>query len=562
MIDSSTQSVMYGLEKMTVKDLHNLRKADLLKLASEVLEVQQQDRKENQLLYYIPASERAKSVHSSKAIVTGIFGGNGSSKSETGIVELLIHATGVVPYSLRDIGIDWQSKLRGPVQCRVQVESITSTLAQAILPKFKWQHWTGIDEPGGDRGHWGWVPRSCLIDGEWAKSWSEKTRILRVLYKDPNHYDRVLGESTIQFCSHDQESTKMASGDIHFYLFDEPPPLAHWREGQVRTARVKGRVLLCMTWPDDPAINVDWLFDEVWEPGQPGPNKSPNIDIYRLISTENRTIDQAGLLQSYSGWNDLTRSVRVEGKPIRFSNRVHADFTESEEYWCFGCGRKSEKTPEGRCARCDRRDGVDFCHVQEFEHNPNWPVVWVVDPHPRKPHMSAYIAVGPDDRAWQVAELECAGDPADLAKQCRDMEEMFRFQVRCRLIDPKMAANPSGVVRERTWLDEFYDSGLHVDPADSSDVGRGIFDQLLKPDQQMKVPFVTIHPRCQNTILQLKRYMWDDWKLSSDKDQKQVAKRKYDDYPAIWRYFCNGHFTFQYLARGSKMIQSAGTYRR
>lgn len=480
-----------------------------------------------------------------------------SSKTETALVEMVVHATGVIPYSLRDIGIDWSKKLRGPIQCRIGLESITTTMHNVMLPKLQWFHWTGIDEPGGDRGHWGWIPRSCLIDGEWEKSWSEKYRTLRLLYKDPNHFDRVLGESSIQFTSHDQAPEKMASGDLHFILLDEPPPLAIWRESQVRTARVSGRVLLAMTWPDDPSINVDWIFDEIWEPGQVGPNRNPNIDLYRLISTENKTIDQTGLLETYRDWDDRTLSVRVQGMPIRFSNRIHPLFTDTDQYFCFQCGEARMQAASGACSKCSSTRGVVFNHVQEFIHDPNWPVIWVVDPHPRKPHMSAYIAVSPQDEFYQIAELECSGSPFDLRKECDEVQEMLGLSVRMRLIDPKMAQNPSGAVRERTWLDEFDEAGLYCDPADNSDVGRERFNDLLKPDELLGRSVIHVHPRCVNTITQMKRFMWDDWRNSSDKAQKQKAKEKYDDYPAIWRYFCNADPKHSFLARGAKVVRSA-----
>lgn len=552
---SQRQSVHVDLSSMSKSAIRKMTPEQFQETASQILSLMQVDRKENQILYYQPASPRAEKVHFSRARTTGIFGGNGSSKSETAIVEMCVHATGVIPYSLRDIGIDWTKKLRGPVQCRVQLESFSTTFAQAILPKFKWFHWTGIDAPGGDRGHWGWIPRSCLIDGDWDKSWSEKYRTLRVLYKDPNNLDRVLGESTIQFCSHDQEPQKMASGDIHFYLMDEPPPHPHWTEAQVRTARVSGRILLAMTWPDDPSINVDWIFDEVWEPGQEGPNKSPNIELYQLISTENRTIDQAGLMETYRDWSDQKIAVRVQGQPIRFSNRIHPLFAESEQYYCWQCGDQRLRADDGKCSKCGTGRGTEYCHVREFEHNPGWPVVWVVDPHPRKPHMSIYVAVDPQDRLWQIADLECNGDPTDLRIACEELESTFRMQVVQRLIDPKMAGNPSGVVRERIWLDEFHDAGLYVDPADSADVGRERFNTLLTPDEDLGFSPVTIHPRCSNTILQLKRFMWDDWRESMDKSQKQRPKDKYDDYPACWRYLCNADPRFQFLTRGARVVR-------
>jgi hypothetical protein len=168
-------------------------------IVSKILTIQQNDRRENSLLFYRPVSEHSKKAHLSKAKTLGLGGGNGSSKTETALVEVLMMATGIIPYSLRD-DLDPLEKLRGPVQCRVVCESLTTVLHPIILPKLQWWKWTGIDQPGGEKGHWGWIPRTSLIDGSWEKSWSEKLRMLRVLYRDPER-GRVTGESTIQMMS-------------------------------------------------------------------------------------------------------------------------------------------------------------------------------------------------------------------------------------------------------------------------------------------------------------------------------------------------------------------------
>src|SRR5690606_7905222 len=96
---------------------------------------------------------------------------------------------------------------------------------------------------------------------------------------DPNH---VLGESFIQFCSHDQDPADFASGDYEIVLHDEPTKYAIWIENKARTMRVDGRMMMAMTWPDDPAIPVDWIFDELYEPGSPGPLKSPEHEWIEL----------------------------------------------------------------------------------------------------------------------------------------------------------------------------------------------------------------------------------------------------------------------------------------
>ncbi len=139
----------------------------------------QELRQKQALWFYEPVSESAKKVHLSTKKVVALFGGNGSSKSETMIVDMLIRMTGIIPISLRDEYP--REKMRGPVQHRLVVESLTTTMHTIILRKMQWWQWTGLDSPGGKRGHWGWIPQTSLIGGSWEKSWSEKLRLLRLL---------------------------------------------------------------------------------------------------------------------------------------------------------------------------------------------------------------------------------------------------------------------------------------------------------------------------------------------------------------------------------------------
>ena len=180
-------NVLSEILKLTPKDVCTLPGDAFRALTARLLEIQQADRKENQLLYYKPVSKESEKIHLSKAKVIGAGGGNGSSKTDTCLVDLSMCATGVVPESLKG-KID-KSKLRGPIQTRVVCESLTTVLHPIILPKLQWWKWSGVDSPGGDKGHWGWIPKTSLIDGSWERSWSEKLRILRVLYRNPENTD-------------------------------------------------------------------------------------------------------------------------------------------------------------------------------------------------------------------------------------------------------------------------------------------------------------------------------------------------------------------------------------
>jgi phage terminase large subunit-like protein len=190
----------------------------------------------------------------------------------------------------------------------------------------------------------------------------------------------VRGESTIQFTSFDQDPTDFASGDFHIVLHDEPPPLAIWTENEARTMRVAGRMLLSMTWPDDPSIPVDWIFDEVYEPGMDPQRK--DIEWVNLYTTDNPHLNQEAVAKQMQDWTDEMRRVRIYGQPIRFSNRVHPLFTDQTQHWCFTCGKTT--IPEGtrRAIGHPRRVAVHACggtnitafnHVREFEVAERWP---------------------------------------------------------------------------------------------------------------------------------------------------------------------------------------------
>ena len=523
----------------------------------EILRIQQEDRRENQILYYRSASEGCAAIHKSTAKVVGAGGGNGSSKTETCLVELIALATGVLPNSIRD---DLRPKFRGAINTRVVLESLTTVLHQIILPKLKWWVWTGLKPQAGDQGHWGWVPKSCLKDGSWERSWSEKLRTLTVTCRDPDDPDKVLGESKIQFMSVDQDASDFASGDFEIVMHDEPPTLAIWTENEARTMRVDGRMFLAMTWPDDPSIPVDWIFDKIYEKGLEGPNKSLNVDWFELDTRDNPFVSQPAVAKQMAEWTHEQREVRIKGQPIRFANRIHPLFTDHDLWWCFSCGRVISPVGDRRCD-CGSEDICEFNHVRDFEGARNWPTVFVLDPHPRKPHMFLWAQIDPSDDIWIVADGELAGEPVDLRIHCDELEESMGLNVAVRLIDPNMGRSPTGVRRDLTWQDEFDAAQLFCDLADDSDVGRGRFNDVLVPDPHRLQPRIHFHPRCHRSVHQIKRYVWDDHRRKDDRDLKQKPRAKNDDYPTMIKYLLNFDPSFRFLHSGPQVLKRPGTRR-
>ena len=308
----SSQSLPTDLLRGEIQ-LQTLSDDELLSAAAQVVELQKTDRQENQLRYYAPANDTIAQLHTSMAKTIGIGGGNGAGKTDHALVEVIIRATGQVPDSLKSTYP--RSKLRGPIRGRVICESLTTTLAPIILPKLQYWQWSGVGQPGSAQGHWGWVPRNCLIGGEWSKSWTERTRLLRLYYRDPNDPDRILGESLLQFMSYDQDPSDFSSGDCHIILHDEPPKYDIWRESRARVMRVDGTILLSMTWPDDPAIPVDWIFDQVYDKARTG----SEIEWINIYTTDNPHLNQSAVAHRAGEMSEQERAVRIYGQPIRFS---------------------------------------------------------------------------------------------------------------------------------------------------------------------------------------------------------------------------------------------------
>ncbi len=531
------------LETLDPASFGTMTDAELLQVANALLAVQQTDRQINALRYYQPVSETARAIHRCTQNTLGIFGGNGSSKTDSMLVEMVIRATGQIPLSLKD---DYpREKLRGPIACRVVVESLTTTLMPIILPKLNYTRWQGVDRPGGARGHYGWIPQHCLIKGSWKESWSERTRTLQLYYRDPDT-GAIEGISTIQFMSFDQDPSDFASGDFHFVLHDEPPKYEIWRENRARVMRVDGTIAVAMTWPDNPAIPVDWLIDELWEKSQPGSMQDPDIRCFNLYTTDNPNLNQDAVATRAKQMSPAERATRIYGQPLVFSNRVHPLFTDADRQWCFVCREMTILTDGARCGTCGSDDVCAFNHVQNLKAEPGYPVVQLLDPHPRKPHYLLWVQIDPNDDLQVIHEAEVLGAPADVAARVEEVESDYGWSCVRRLIDPNMGRSPSDTSRDVTWQDAFEQAGLAYDLADDSEVGRAFVNDYLKPDLSTHRPRLLVDVRCLKTAYQMKRYCWDDHK-SSEKDQKQRAKQRHDDNPTLLKYLLNSNPTFRGL---------------
>ena len=142
------------------------------------------------------------------------------------------------------------------------------------------------------------------------------------------------------------------------------------------------------------------------------------------------------------------------------------------------------------------------------------------------------------DKVWKVEEEHC----------------LF---IALRLIDPNMGVSRSNAGRrEETWRDEFAAVGLDCELPSDSSVGQKTLNTYLRPDKRTHRPRVHVHPRCVNTIMQMKRYQWDEHRQSLEKDQKQVPRQKNDDYPTLLKSLMNEMPTFRMATQGPVVINN------
>lgn len=527
----------------------------------QVAEVVQQDRKQVQLAYYQLANPMAERVHSSVASEIAIVGGNRSSKTDTLLAEFATRMTGHIPLSLQST-YPREKLATLPIRARLVCNSLTDTLEPVIKPKLRWDQWNGVGDPDQGRGHWGWIPQHCLKGGTWEKAYSEKYRTLSV--NVDNYWvgqggtiNSMRGTSTLQFLSYDQDLTAFTGSSMHLVGHDELPQADIYRENRLRTLDVRGQILTAFTPPDEigqSRADVSWFYDEVYEPGRAGKSGFETI----ILHTEaNRILDAAAIADLSSKLTDEQREVRLHGNFLHLSGVIYSLFTQGSSVWCFKCQKKIVPI-DNHCLTCKSDDIESFTHVIEPHVVPNnWPIVMVIDPHPRKKDAIGWFAITPSDDVVMVAEAEADGTAADVKRVIDQVEQSNRLLVRKRLMDPNIATETNDKMGRNWTIRKAYDDvGLRCDLAnDDVNVGINEVKELLKPDVRTRRPRLRVFASCEKFRYGMSHWSWDEHVRSGDKEPKEKVRDKAKDFPDLIRYLALDKPDFAKYARGAQIVR-------
>ena len=536
-------------------------------ISEEFVQQTQEDRRRCQLAYYQVANPEALKIHTSMAREIAVVGGNRSSKTDTALAELAIRMTGHIPMSLHNIYP--REKLQSlPIRARVVCNSLTDTLEPVIKPKLRWDQWNGVGDPGDGRGHWGWMPSHLLAGGSWERAYSEKYRTLSVavdnLWRSPSGESiSVRGISTCQMLSYDQELTAFAGSSMHLILHDELPPSDIYRENRMRTLDVRGQIITSFTPPDEIGIghaDVAWFYDEIYERGLPGPAKHPEMDTFTLYTEHNRILSPVDIATLASRMTDDQREVRLHGRFLHLMGVIYPLFTAQDQWWCFRCQKKILPVDRA-CMSCTGTDIESFRHVIEpFEVPKSWPVIFVIDPHPRKKDAMGWFAVSPSDDLVMIEELEMDGTAEDIKREVDRVEERLRITPAQRLMDPNIATESNDKLRRGWTLQRAYDEvGLRCDLA-VDELGPGIqrVQRLLVPDPSTRKPRLQVFSTCRRFIYGMTHWSWDEWTRQRDRDPKEQPRDRYKDFPDLARYLANAQPTFHGLRHGALPLRYGG----
>lgn len=480
---------------------------ELEELLDASIRVEREANYSQALRWYEPANPQLIHAHLSPAKIIGVFGGNRSGKSEFGAAEVAILATGIVP---RGLGDQYpREKLRGDttrgVRIRVACTDFVNGIEKIILPKFR----------DGDEHHGPWIPPTCLEGGAWDKAWREKTRTLTVK-RDASWAanKRVTDWAHIEFMSYDQETPRFSGTSRHLTWFDELPPYEIWKECQMRHIDAKGRSILTLT-PPDTVGDVAWVFDDIYEPGQPiHPRYDPKrIQCFTIFTEHNRFLPQAEV-----------ERIRLQLTPEEQETRLHGAFRHLAGlvYPHF----RASPAPDGTC------------HVVEpFDIPRDWPIVMAIDPHPRTPWAMIWAAVDEEGRLWVFDEQWGGGDDVgSYAKIIELHESTHPNKPALRLVDPAASAQNDAMRRGFSIRGELDRCGIRCREAKHDfAAGRAKLIECLRPGKHG--PRLFILRSCTQVIYQLTHHIWAEYTGHAvGRDPKQLPQERNKHFPDLLRY--------------------------
>jgi len=199
--------------------------------------------------------------------------------------------------------------------------------------------------------------------------------------------------SFISFLFHEMSDLAAEGIECDWAIFDEPCPrhlyIALRRGG--RTKGRPGRILFCGT-----PLAAPWLRKEIYEPWAKG--ELENVECFRFFTEVNKDNLREGYIEDFSkSLTEKEKAVRLRGDFFDLDGNAFGDVLQPDVHF-----------------------------VEDFDWNPEWPVVVAIDPHQSKPHHAVMVGVNPENHAFALKELKLRGPAAQFARNLHDWMDGYR----------------------------------------------------------------------------------------------------------------------------------------
>ncbi len=225
----------------------------------------------------------------SPAKIRGVFGGNRSGKTEVGVADAIMFATGTHPI---------RSAIRKPpVYIRYCAPKWEDNIKAVIVKKFQQM-----------------VRRVDLLGGSWVTAWSEKARTL--------HF---ANGSIIRFFTYEQDVNVYGGDDIDAFYMDEHGAEKYYVENIARTIDRNGYGVLTMT----PEAGITWEEDKIVVASE----RDKNIEFWHFTTYNNPHLSKEGIAELEKAiTDDALREAKLLGRFVALSGLVYPQYNPNVHF--------------------------------------------------------------------------------------------------------------------------------------------------------------------------------------------------------------------------------------
>lgn len=341
-----------------------------------------------------------------------------------------------------------------------------------------------------------WIPKSCLL-GEGAtkrEAWDNS-------FDNKYHILNLKSGGQIDFMSYDQPSSKSESVDLDGVFGDEEMPEDIYSACMARLIARKGRFWLTVT----PLYQFSWgmkFLDSI----------DPDIQVFNFDILQNPYIDAESRDSFADKVPEHEKDARLKGQFMELQGLVYKEIKS------------------------------DIHLVDHSEPKSQYPLIFTMDPHPRKPTVATWSYVTEKDDVVFFDELEMRGTAREIVAAIRSKESQFKGKVQLRLIDPAARGQGSNLTYETDTLREFQREGMDFTLADNSEAGYNVVHEYLgfdvsRPMSSLNRPKCFFTKNVQKTWYGMTHLLWDEWSFRSTmKDEKERVKDYKKDFPDCVKY--------------------------